>query len=528
MLAKPRRLSTLALIAIALTAVTCARAADPPPDLWLWYGVNLGDAASVARLESVWRRAAVAGYRHVMISDPKFARLDRMDAGYFDTVHRVKTLADSLGLEIVPGLFTVGRANGELAHDPNLVEGLVVRDAPFEVKGGVAVPLTDPPVHLAAPEFADGEVQVANGVAAVRDNRTRARFRFSASVAPHRCYHLSVEIRATDFHGDAQMQVLSDGRAIHFARSLAIPANGLWERRDLVFNSQDHDRVEIWMGVWKPARGAIEFRNWKVEEPGPVNVVRRASEPFALVGAAAYVEGRDFDPVRDPLLGRSPGPGDYGGWHDPPVIRTHLPDGTQLRGSWTEAAIVYDRQVALCLSDSGTRALLADEAERVRAAWTARGYLMMHDEIRALGSDRACTSRGMTPGQILAANARECAQLLSGARVYVWNDMFDPYQNAVKDYHLIPGELAGAWDGLDTSVVIVNWDGDHRDESLRFFANSGHRQIIAGYYDGRVEDIRGWLDSAARVPGVTGVMYTTWRDRYDDLEAFAQAVRSYR
>jgi hypothetical protein len=450
----------------------------------------------------------------------------------------VKALGSSLGLEIVPALFTVGRASVILEHDPNLVEGLPVRNAAFEVRGGVAHPLTDPPVMLAAtPSFADGEVRVANGVATVRDNRAHARFSFIANVQPRRCYHVSVLVRTDGFTGDPLIQVLAGGRAIHFIRSLGVHPTQDWTRHDLVFNSLDHDQVELWFGAWKPARGTLEWKDWRIEEPGFFNLVRRASAPLtvtgyapapALAGPESYVEGRDFDPISDPALGRSPSPGEYRGWHEPPLMHARLPDGTRMRASWTEAAVVYDRQVACCLSDSGTMARLADEATRVRGAWGAGGYLMMHDEIRALGSDDACTHRGLTPGQILAANARDCARLLAGSTVYVWNDMFDPFHNAVKDYHLVGGDLAGSWEGLDSSVVIVNWNGDRKEESLRFFADRGHRQIIAGYYDGRVEDVRGWLDAAGRVPGVTGVMYTTWRDRYDDLEAFAKAVRQYR
>ena len=537
-------LPDLAIAALLLAALACARsdrparAAGPAPELWLWYGVNLADPPSIARLESVWRRAAAAGYRHVMLSDPKFSRLDRMDAGYFENVARVKALASSLGIEIVPGLFTVGRANVMLEHDPNLVEGLPVRNAAFEVRGGVAHPLTDPPVALPSrPAFADGEVRIDNGVATVRENGAHARFRFTVTVAPWRCYHVSVLIRTAGFTGAPLIQVLADGRAIHFVKSLGVQSTQDWTRHDLVFNSLGYDHVDLWFGAWKPAHGTLEWKDWRIEEPGFFNLVRRASAPLtvtgyapspALAGPESYLEGRDFDPISDPALGRSPSPGEYRGWHEPPLLRAHLPDGTRLRASWTEAAVVYDRQVACCLSDSGTMSRLADESARMRRAWGAGGYLMMHDEIRVLGRDDACLRRGLTPGQILAADARDCARLLAGSRVYVWNDMFDPFQNAVKDYHLVGGDLAGSWEGLDSSVVIVNWNGDRKDESLRFFADRGHHQIIAGYYDGRVEDIRGWLDSAARVPGVTGVMYTTWRDRYDDLEAFAKAVREYR
>ena len=53
----------------------------------------------------------------------------------------------------------------------------------------------------------------------------------------------------------------------------------------------------------------------------------------------------------------------------------------------------------------------------------------------------------------------------------------------------------------------------------------GHRQLIAGYYDGPVEQVASWLASAQKVKGVGAVMYTTWQARYDDLERFADAVR---
>jgi len=36
--------------------------------------------------------------------------------------------------------------------------------------------------------------------------------------------------------------------------------------------------------------------------------------------------------------------------------------------------------------------------------------------------------------------------------------------------------------------------------------------------------VRSWLDSAKDVPGVEGVMYTTWLNRYDDLERFAAVI----
>jgi hypothetical protein len=193
--------------------------------------------------------------------------------------------------------------------------------------------------------------------------------------------------------------------------------------------------------------------------------------------------------------------------------------------SWFHPAIIYDGQVSSCPSEPKTMALLADEALRMKAAWNAAGYMMQHDEVRTLNWDASCQERHLDAGAILADNARTCSKLLSGARIYVWSDMFDPHHNALKDYYLVRGDLAGSWEGLDQSVIVVNWNFDKRDESLKFFADRGHAQIIAGYYDGDVADAKKWLESAAKVNGVVGIMYTTWRHNYSDLEAFASACR---
>ncbi len=524
-----RRLTSVALtcVAIALGAA-CAprsRAADAPaPELWLYYGSDLAKDGELERMTAIWARAAAAGYSRVILTDPKFERLGEMDARFLDRCKRAKHVADSLGLKLVPALFPMGRSNTLLYHDPNLAEALPVRDATLEVKGGVARIVADPPVSLGArPDFTDPPVAVNGGIATIRDNGARARFAFHVPVARFRCYHLSVEIRSDGYSDSPTITVLGGSQALTFTRSLGIGRTQDWTRVDLVFDSLDHDALVIWMGAWKPGRGTLEFRNWAIEEAGPVNVVRRPGAPFTIEGK---VEGRDYEPVSDPKLGTVPWQGQYEAWHEAPPIRTKLPDGTRLRASWYYAAVLFKSQVTACPSEPGTLALLRDEAQRMKALWGADGYMMMHDEIRVMGWDESCRARGNTAGKILAANARDCVQLLAGSRVYVWGDMFDPRQNAVNDFYLVNGDLAGSWEGLDSSVVIVNWDAEHAAESLRFFAGRGHHQVIAGYYDGAPREVKGWIDAARGVPSVEGIMYTTWRNRYDDLEAFAREVKA--
>jgi hypothetical protein len=224
-------------------------------------------------------------------------------------------------------------------------------------------------------------------------------------------------------------------------------------------------------------------------------------------------------------MGRVPWAGEFRSWHEAPTIKTRLKDGTRLKISWYHPAIIYDGQVCACAADPKFSEILADQAKRVKAAFNAGGYMMSHDEFRVFGWDETCHKTGKTPGENLAANAKLCRDLLKPATAYVWNDMFDPHHNAVPGpYYLVNGPWTNSWEGLEKDVVIVNWNYGKRDESLKFFADRGHKQLIAGYYDGGQSTSK-WLESAGKVQGVVGIMYTTWKQDYSKIESFAAEVK---
>jgi hypothetical protein len=111
--------------------------------------------------------------------------------------------------------------------------------------------------------------------------------------------------------------------------------------------------------------------------------------------------------------------------------------------------------------------------------------------------------------------------------------MFDPHHNAFpydepafskekQFFYLCNGNWNGSWDGLPAEVNVMNWNGtENAAQSLRWFAGRGHRQVIAGYYDGDSrQNIRMWLKAMEGVANIDGMMYTTWQGNFKRMPDF--------
>ncbi len=185
-------LASAALIAVLLVRSPGPRSPAPAPrELWFYQAVSLADPAAAAKLPALWRRAAAAGYSRVVLYDWRFERPAEQDANWLASVQRVRALADSLHLEIIPGVSLVGRGNGAmLADDPNLAEAMPVRDALLEVRGGIARVVADPPVALSPrPDRVDAGIEVRGGAA--RAIAGGPRVAWTIPVSPWRCRECS-------------------------------------------------------------------------------------------------------------------------------------------------------------------------------------------------------------------------------------------------------------------------------------------------------------------------------------------------
>jgi len=403
---------------------------------WFYVSQNLWVDQNITNLVVLMQRASQAGYTHLLLNDSKFCRLGTMDAHYFRNLATIKQTATNLNLEIVPTVFPVGYSNDLLFHDPNLIEGLPVQDTLLVVTNGIASIQPDPPVNFPGGDFSDltrwtwkdSNVVADNGAARVTDpNGANARIVQQLTVRPFRQYHISVQVKATNFLVAPQILVLAGNQTLNYNFLGVQPTQG-WTTHHAVFNSLSNTTVNVYFGVWGGNTGSLWWDNAVVEEVAFLNLIRRPGAPLTIrtESGVSLVEGTDFSTLTDPLMGSIPYAGVYDIYHSPPQLRllsNTFTNGTRLRASWHHAVTVYDGQAMICPSEPATLNLLRDQAQRMRVAWGARGYLMSHDEIRVLNWCSACQARGLDAGPMLADNVRTCASILRqvnpDSRIYV-------------------------------------------------------------------------------------------------------------
>lgn len=535
---------------------------DPPEKKWIYLSTNFYVEDNVSKAVSLAKTAKDMGYTGFLVSDSKFLRWDALEPRYIKNAKKFRDKVNSLDMEFVACVAPIGYSNDLLSRDPNLAEGLPVIDQPFVCQeDGSLTPIADGGV-LKGGGFENGTVgwdwvdepgkvcvvdpgEHAEGAASLKmsdiGQSGNGRANQKLAVKPFHNYHVSFSVKTRGFDTPSQtnLTILSPrGQSLQHT-SLPVKSDMPWTRVDLTFNSLDNSEVLLYAGVWGGNKGEIWWDDFRVGPAGLVNLVRRSGAPFKVTSLdrkTTFREGKDFEPAKDPSLGNIAWPGDYDVWHDQPKwSRTHdsriLPGDTILV-SYYHTALVYDGQVTCCLGEQKVFDIVKWQVEQVKKHLAPDGYMLSHDEIRVGGWDPACTEFARSPGEALAKNVRKCTQILKandpGKPVYVWSDMFDPFHNAQSKgyYYLVKGEApwTGSWKGLDRDTIVVNWNmsDNVRHKSLDFFAGRGHKQILAGFYDGGGVDMLTWIKEAK---SPLGVMYTTWQGDFSALREFSKAWR---
>ena len=541
---------------------------------WVYVSSNLYVNDNVGHIERLLQRAHKAGYNGVLFNDYKtFTWWQLEDAPRWRTnAQRLREVTRTLNMELVVCVFPFGYADPLLWHDVNLASGMPIKQAPLLRVGNELKPVqtaalrngsfeefnNDQALHFAFQDdpgkssFIDHEIK--------KEGKTSLRFENLGDANPHgngricqnlkvrpwQQYRIRIWMKTEDLTGDEiKLLVLGGERTLQW-QHLQVKSgdqyryirqvNQLttdWVEQCVTFNSLENENVTIYAGVWGGRRGKIWWDDWRIESVPALNVLRRDSLPVKLAGAdeSVYEEGRDVEPIVDPDLGRLHWPGSYDTRHDAPEIRltenTRIKPGQTVFLSCYHPALVYDGQVNCSLSDPKVFELCRKQIEHTEDALQPDGYLMSHDEIRCAGWEPDQIKTFNSSGELLAYNIKTCRQIIRDAAgnkpVYAWSDMFDPHHNARKEYYLVNNTLEGSWEGLDKSVVILKWGDDETAESgLKFFADRGHAQMIAGYYDSNVEsNFKRWNTAMRDIANINGILYTTWQNEYTDIEKFA-------
>ena len=507
---------------------------------WLFEWRDMTDPKEVDRMIARFPRAQADGYNGVAFSSniPP-AKADELRQAA--KAHRLDLIAIVMGN----------------SPDRNYTEGVLSQDALFIPHDGIATFHPDNPTKLLNADFeeADGNhfkrwaFQDDEGVttfadsAVVHGGKTSLRMesigkdparhcRIMQPIAlqPHRQYRLSFWVKTENMvPADPEIKVLTadSGRSISFQTFHADKTQD-WKHYDLVFNSLDNSKGNLYLGSWNGKDGKLWWDDVTCEEVGLVNVLRRPGCPVTVraENGTVYEEGRDYAKIVDPELHP------YRAYHDPPPIRltanSRIHEGDRLRVSYYHPLIVYEDRITSCLSEPKIFTDWRDEVKKANDLLHPAAFLMSHDELRVVNQCALCRSKHMTPGELLAWNVHKAAQIIRDIRpdagIWVWNDMFDPYHNAVDHFYAVNGPLKDSWKGLDKDVGIVNWHGGLMGKNCKFFADLGLKQILSGYYDGDDDGaaITKWIANTRGVAGIEGAMYTTWEDRYDAMDLWAQ------
>ncbi len=558
-------LSLLTLLSFELAAQTPAQ-----PQLWYWQSSYLTSPSAVQSAEALIDKAAAAGYTGVTFFDSSFSFMAQsfwpaQNVGY---MKQTMDYATSKGLKVLALAAPYGHSADALQNNPNWGEAQRVVGSKFKVNANAtALQFQNSFPGLDNSNFSSGTQgwfdmhdqgvsldqsvgHSGNTSALIQNAQGNSRLRQAVQLTPWRQYHLRLWYKTQSFNGYPSIYMFdaSNFSVNRLYAYIGNNANSNWTELDFTFNSMDTTSAYLYLGCWGGSAGNIWFDDIQLEETSLVYLARRSGTPITMYDAnnpsTTFNEGTDFNYVSDRQMSSARDPF-YNEWHTAPTVT--LPAGTNLKPGQVVGMDSYsifpvpggEHQVGLCLTEPGVMNWLTKNAQAIDSVLPPTGgYFLSYDEMRQMDSCGGCKAKNMTPGQLLAWHVQQSTQVYRAAGpnapLYVWSDMFDPYHNAVNNYASVEGDLKGSWQGLPSDITIMNWNLGNLTNSLKWFAgkNSAQpvafKQIISGYYDSgygagaaRVE-----LAAASGIPGVQGLMYTTWNMDYSQLQQFADSARA--
>ena len=546
-------LRALILIAVSLPAWCAGEgdSADPLPHRWVFsfgYGRNREDVETIKKIIAT---GAEHGLNGVVLSSFGLDSITRWDEEDFALLGEIDAFCKTNSMELVPTGFNVGYSGGALGFDRNFAAALPATIR-LEAGAGRAVPVHgdnllvngDMEEHegdrFSGYGFHDrpGEVtfvdaDAASGDACIRfenfgsGEHGHGRIMQKVAVCPACSYRFSCRIRTRDLSPVAGFKLMAyDGTRSVAEIHPALESTQDWQEIALEFITTDHEEIHVYAGIWGGRSGVFWLDDLKLQEYGTLgDIVRREGTPLEMRSAdrdMAFVEGKDYLQIQNlrnlPQVSLTP---------DTAIVK-----GEKLVLSCYKTPYVshsWGRQISLCMSVPALYEHWERQARRLHEAIGYRKFLLAVDEIRNGGGCLSCRERGMSMGEILGdciTRQREIFRRIDpDIEVLIWSDMLDPAHNARDNYYGVVGDFTGSWNHVPGDLTIMCWHHGIRDDSLAFFSGLDFRTFGAAYYDADdLSNPREWLTSLKRTPGAEGIMYTSWRRKYELLAPFGDLV----
>ena len=523
-------------------------------DRWFYVSTDLDSDQELARVEGIAKTASEHGLNGMLLS-AGFDALDLASPQFLDRLQRLKRTCGGLRIEIIPAGFGVGYGGGVMAHDKNLAAGLPVHGALFVAGKQEAHFESDSPAKLLNGNFerVNGDLPAdftLHGAHATVDTQVhhsgKASVRFedfahspggivyfaqTLHVQPYRCYRIRTWVKTEDVAPREVFYlwaIAQDGRDLAYLEPWMQPTSD-WHELVWAFNSWNSSEIDFRVGIADGQKGKVWVDDVQIEEVGLTNVIRRPGTPLKVVNektGLVYEEGRDFSPISDPQL-------NFRWDHEGPAIQllpgSRIHAGDRLRVDYFHGTTIYREQVPIDMSEPAVYQIWERQIPLIERYLAPKKYFLSMDEVRIGGFCEACNQRHLTMAQILGDSVTRQHNMIraanSQAQIYVWSDMFDPNHNARAKYYLINGSFEGTWNYIPKDLIMACWNMDERDPCLGFFSKLGHHTLAAAYYDADdLQNSKDWLGSLDRTPGATGIMYTTWENKYGLLGAFGDLV----
>jgi hypothetical protein len=142
------------MLSLMLLATGCSVAQEQAlQHRWLFVMRSLDSPKALADTLALLPRAQAAGCNAIVLSDGNLYDLERADASYRENLLTLQREAGRQGLDLIPCVMPIGYSGAILSVDPNLAEGLPVKDAVFVVHNGQAALRADPEEALPGGAF---------------------------------------------------------------------------------------------------------------------------------------------------------------------------------------------------------------------------------------------------------------------------------------------------------------------------------------------------------------------------------------